>query len=527
MSPSANDMFDRLMAVQDIATRADDVALQMIGVLVDLSGDLKREDGITRALEWCDTLGKHELTGGNGALLEYFRANAWGNLQSIKHQDRTAAWNWEQPEFLKQVLHLRRARRHEQFAALDPLRRCQIATNLGNQLNSLGRFVEALPNWSRALSVNSRFGKALGNRAYGLLCYARALYDHGHRAPFLLYAHENLCAALSPEAVYDSEDDEKPVKSFFARIKVEIESAIDIDAARKSIRMDGYETGRSKEERAYRKWVLENRLFLNPLNDLGSHSIAARDILVLPAFTTQVGEPPTLIGLFNQMKQEFASARWLLFEGMQASDMHFSDRDVLLYNTLDYPSYCLAVEKVKVAYRVAYSIFDKLAFFLNDYARLGVKPNQVYFRSIWYENRDLEKRIVRSRLAQSENWPLRGLFWLSKDLFDPELQDVMEPEAQELHVIRNCLEHSYLKVHEMLVPRLGRDEFADAWVDRLAYSVRREDFVEKTLHVFRMVRAAMIYLSLGMHREEQRRATNSDDLVMPMTPDRWDDEWKK
>jgi LA2681-like HEPN/Phasin protein len=49
------------------------------------------------------------------------------------------------------------------------------------------------------------------------------------------------------------------------------------------------------------------------------------------------------------MKQEFASARWLLYEGITARTTHFSDRQVRLSNTLDYPSYGLAVEKLKAA----------------------------------------------------------------------------------------------------------------------------------------------------------------------------------
>ncbi|MDX5595492.1 LA2681 family HEPN domain-containing protein [Pseudovibrio sp. SPO723] len=40
---------------------------------------------------------------------------------------------------------------------------------------------------------------------------------------------------------------------------------------------------------------------------------------------------------------------------------HFSDKDVALYNTLDYPSYALAVEKARLAYRMEYSLFDKIA----------------------------------------------------------------------------------------------------------------------------------------------------------------------
>jgi LA2681-like HEPN len=85
-----------------------------------------------------------------------------------------------------------------------------------------------------------------------------------------------------------------------------------------------------------------------------------------------------------------------------------------------------------------------------------------------------------------------------------------------LNVIRNQLEHSYLKVHEILMPRAFREQFDKAWLDHLAHSVQREDFEAKTLHVFRMARAGLIYLSLGMHAEERRRA--AAELKGPLAP---------
>jgi hypothetical protein len=227
------------------------------------------------------------------------------------------------------------------------------------------------------------------------------------------------------------------------------------------------------------------------------------------------------------MKQEFVSARWLLFEGVHNDHTHFSDRDVLLYNTLESPSYSLAVEKTKAAYRICYLRFDKIAFFLNDHAKLGVEPRHVYFRSIWYVNGDTRKKRVRPELVALQNWPLRGLFWIAKDFFDSHFQEVMEPDAQALYVIRNCLEHSYLKVHEVLVPRLPPSPISDTWKDRLAHSIVRKDFEAKSIRLFKLARAALIYLSLGMHREEHRRDEGSDGkMVGPMALHPWRDEFK-
>jgi len=504
------------MTLGPTLSTAPGAVLQTIGTLIDLSHVLGLAEGTDRALEWADQLEKRSLSGQHAALLEYFRANAWGSRRTLRHRSAESAWDWVQPEMQREILHLRRAAQHAGFKKLSALRRCQILTNLGNSLSVLGRSVDAVAIWSHALSINPQFGMALGNRGYGLMRYANSLYDKKYRSIVLYFAHKDLTAALSPRAKYEGKSHPEAIQIFTDK-KAEIEEIIDIDRATKAVKMDGFSMGSSQQERHYREWVLFNRLFLNPLNELGYHSVAASDPLSLPSYTTEIGEPPTLIGFFNQMKQEYASARWLFYDGVEADRVHFSDRRVTLFNTLDYPAYSVRVEKVKAAYRIVYSLLDKIAFFLNDYAQLRVKPRDVYFKTIWYERGDAKKAIIR-REFQSKNLPLRGLYWLSKDLFDPEFQDVMEPEAQELYIIRNHLEHSYLKVHEILPPRAHRETFDKAWIDRLAYSISRSAFEDKTFKVFRLARAALIYLALGMRREEVLRGSGrSDAKLMPMT----------
>ena len=105
----------------------------------------------------------------------------------------------------------------------------------------------------------------------------------------------------------------------------------------------------------------------------------------------------------------------------------------------------------------------------------------------------------------------------------------MEPEARSLYVVRNKLEHSYLKVHEILVPRirairLFRTCGPIAWLIRSSGKCLKS----MTLHVFRLARAALIYLSLGMHREEQRRnKANPKTKTASMRLDVWHDAWKR
>jgi hypothetical protein len=197
------EMFERLMASQGPAGLPAAKALEQVGLLIDLSGELARQEGTARALEWSDELERGSLSASDAALLKYFRGNAWANRQKARRADRSAAWAWEQPEVQQQLLHLRGAVQHEGFRELPELRQCQIFTNLANQINMVGRFVEAQEYWNRVLTMRPLFGMALGNRGYGLAEYARALYDTGHQCLLLCRAHKSLSAALSDKAEYE------------------------------------------------------------------------------------------------------------------------------------------------------------------------------------------------------------------------------------------------------------------------------------------------------------------------------------
>jgi len=516
--------YDKLMASDGVQGLAGDAALAPIADLVNLADDLRKKEGAERALEWCDAFEASGISDAHLAVLNYFRANAWAALTSIRSVDKKTTWAWDQPEIAKQILHLRKALNSPAFDHLPSLYRCQILTNLGNQLDAVGRFVEALEYWTRALSIDKNFWMAQGNRGYALIHYAKAHYDRGQSAALLLFAHRDLSAAISLASNHPGLGHGEALEAFVTQ-KTHAEAGINIEKASKLIKLDGHDLGETKEEERYRRWCLSNRLFLNPLNDLGPHTIAARDTMTLPDFVTKLKEPPWPVGFFNQMKQEFVSARWMYYDGLNSTEAHFSDRDVLLYNTLDYPAYGLSVEKTKVALRTAYSLLDKIAFFLNKYMKLNVPPGDVSFGRIW---RTKERAPVRPEFEQSENWPFRGLYWLSKDVLDKEFKGSTEPDARELHDIRNHLEHKYLKVHEMLVTRPLDPDSPLAWlVDDLAYSIVRPEFNAKALRVLKLARAALMYLSLGMNREEKRRAAKpGKDMIASMPLDTWEDEWK-
>lgn len=508
---------------KDIGDLPDGDALGHIAALVDAAFDSRSHAGTERAFGLLKTIEKRNLSGADAALVHYLRANAWENRRHERGDSEV--WAWEQPEVQAQILDLRRAMRHSGFSQLPAVRQCQIITNLANQLSGIGRFIEAIALWDRVLRIDGQFAMAHGNRGIALSSYANAHYDPGHAGLMQVAAYDSLNAATLPEAFYDSAGLE-PARARFEKDKEALAAHLDIEAIRQAIDVENHSMGESTAERAYRTWCLKERLFINPLNDLGNFPIAAQDVLTLPSLTVPVassGMPP-VIGFFNQMKQEFVSARYLYYEGLHAAGPHFSDRGVLLYNTLDYPAYSLAVEKMRAAFRIAYSLFDKIGFFLNAYLTIGRKPAQVSFRSIWYEPKGKESALL-ARFTANENWPLRGLFWLSKDLFDEEFQHVTEPDAEALATTRNHLEHKYLQLGDGGIepPPI---HMGDHESDRLSYAISREDFAARTLRLLQLSRGALIYLSLAVQREETVRTQTSRGQTAPMPLGRLEDDWK-
>jgi len=512
-----------ILATATLASLPPEKAVDDLGNWVDFGCDAGRVDVLKHVLTLATSIDRSKCDALTLVNLDYYLANAWAGLRCLKGPHPSGSWEWEQPEIEHELLCLRRAMRSHAFAATPEARRCQILTNAGNCLDTIGRFVEAIDLWEQALAVQPRFGMACGNLGIGLWEYARAVYDPGHAAVLAKQAHAHLQTALLLGPELHAVDG-------FLNARKDIEARVPQEMLEHEGDMDGFPLGDSDQERLYRRWCLQHGLFLNPLNDLGPFAIASQDVLTAPSIVVPIGEGPWLHGLYSQIKQEYCSARWLAYTGTQLQTAHFSDRDVQLYNTLDYPAYGLAVEQLKLAFRSAYSLFDKIAYFLNAYLALSIQERSISFRGLWFTDQS-PKKGIRDEFAARANWPLRGLFWLARDLYEdnPQFRDVLDPDAQRMREVRNHLEHKYLKVH--LEMWRGPDPVDQTcWRnDTIASSLRREDLERMTLRLLKLARAALIYLSLGIHSEERLRASQRPpgSITPPMPLDTWEDDWKQ
>jgi hypothetical protein len=258
----------------------------------------------------------------------------------------------------------------------------------------------------------------------------------------------------------------------------------------------------------HRIWCLENRLFLNPLNDIGTHPRAASDVLHLPAFRSEAKYGPLLFGLINQMKIEFATARLQFFEALLFDKVDFDDEDILMADTLDYQAHSLGVEKLRTAFRTSYSVFDKIAFFLNFYLGLKIPAVEVNFRRIWLEDQKRSPNL-KPEFQDRPNWALRGLYWLSRDLQAHKTDNgAIDPHAKDLTRIRNHIEHRHLMIHDDDWVASGRGLGGET-TDGSSYSIDREDFTLRSLRLLKLARSALIYLVFAVCAEETSNSSRA------------------
>ena len=281
-----------LMARENLADLSVDDALLLIGELVDISHELGNSDGLKKAVTLAAELQRRSLGPEHYGRLHYFIGNAWFNLYQLLNQ--TSAWDSQELE--RAVLHFRTAMGKEEWdQALPKPDVCQINTNLANTLSDTGRVVEAIEIWEEALRLVPGYGMTIGNQGYGLFKYAEVLPDPDHKGFVMTFARDLLSKAVALPLEYEH------ARSFFTEYLTNAKTTLASMATQDGNKLNSLSLGRSERERQYRKWCLKHRLFLNPLNDLGEYSIAARDRMTLPSMVRPLSEGPIFQGFFNQL----------------------------------------------------------------------------------------------------------------------------------------------------------------------------------------------------------------------------------
>lgn len=460
----------------------------------------------------------------------YLLGNAWNGIRKIEHEKNVAKiWKLKQEEVFKEIYYFRKAIQQKDFENLDLSLQLAIYVNLGNAFSHYGRTVNAIKYFDKAIALkfwdknvvnHPNYFMALINKGFALEYYSQLDYDSRHKEFFIKFAYKNFKEAVPIIDTYLKNNILD--KDYYQNIKENIVSKIkwyEEQFSKKELEnIDcflNYKTNFSKNENYYRKWCLSNKLFLNSLNDLGNYNITTHDPLNLPNLITKIEEGfPKIITNFNQLKQEFITFRHLLFDGLHEKTPKYYDKKTSITDDYDYNLYDINIEKIKIAFRGFYSIFDKIANFLNEYFDLNMNESNIYFSNIWYEYKNRQKIAIKDIFHKTENLALRGLYLISKDLFfdkndekSKEFIEVLEAEARKINDIRNHLEHKFISI------KLFNSEFLNIEDRKRNFSISQDELEEKTIHLAKLVREAVIYLSFAIHIEEKKNTIDKSAII--------------
>lgn len=260
----------------------------------------------------------------------------------------------------------------------------------------------------------------------------------------------------------------------------------------------------NQDEADYRNYLLLFRLFLDPCLEILSDHCFAVDSINLPFEAPYSDREKEFIGLFNQIKQEYNWARLLWYKtSTEEANEHYSDRELDLVDTGDSSDHSLRESMLRTAFKAAYSLFDRIGFFINQYFEVGLTDTKVSFKNIWKEqlidgNGQVYFTIPKPIMnTHSDNPLVKAMYWLQKDFYERKEINVTTPHAERIFQMRNDIEHNCL--------RTGTQSHNTSFT-----KYTTEGKIENnTFRLLKLARELIIYLCLAVNfdREKDKRAS--------------------
>ena len=201
-----------------------------------------------------------------------------------------------------------------------------------------------------------------------------------------------------------------------------------------------------------------------------------------------MGKEKELTAIFNQLKQEYVSARYMLYQYfIESGNSHFSDKGVWLMESNAYAEYSYNIEIAKAAFRALYSAFDKIALFLNSFLNLKWEDEKDFrnltFSKVWFTQG--KNPHLRDIIKNKNNASLHALYLIRNDIYNSKNPNfVQDSETRPLELIRNYIEHRSIILN---------DNGGIKETDYVLY-ISRADFEVCAMALIRRVRSAIIYL---------------------------------
>jgi tetratricopeptide (TPR) repeat protein len=342
--------------------------------------------------------------------------------------------------------------------------RSRALCNLGNTLDSSGRWLEAYEAYVDALDADPTNGNAAGNAAAAVMAAARA--NAGQQA-HLLAVHDRFVAIAQANRDRTTEVAGLAATALWDQL-APTNSA-------------GHFRHEGDVENPYQRWIVAHRLALATTVEGLSSNSGRFDGARVHSITTPVSqnEPPVMFGMLNVLKADYLAARRLAFRGEEmlgAGVGQHSDDTGVYTDTLDDAIYGEASATLVLAHRAALDVLDKVAVAANEHFQLGDAPDKVNFRSLWrHRGGSLRGGLVPSN---APGFSALALAELADDLAG----DGLYSPGQAL---RNAGTHRLVRVVPGRRTALTKAAMSD---------VDGEGLVVATLQALGVCRAAQLYL---------------------------------
>lgn len=387
---------------------------------------------------------------------QYYYALA--NCYSALYHPKTSKWYSQ--EIVKVVVCYRKA-----LALIDTFEdspntvqlKSMICTNLANHLSSQGRALCCIELYDEAIQLDNN-PVAYVAKARNELFIADSIYDPGHRE-YHYYTAAKLLEKLKPFEDSLEQEQRIPIDEGgelhhfrnWYHANYEDDSFNYFDEFEKQFE--------SERQKSYLSWCAENRLFLNDLNDVCKSEIVYQDVLGLSSFTQRFNDlltetdKLTYHGNYDEIKNDYCYARYLMYQAtsIENDETHYFNKT---FQHVD--SRCGAIDNLKVshlksAFKILYSLFDKIAYFIHRFFDLNdiSKDNKIYIDKL-FQKLNSNGWKPNEKLEDGQNYFINALFFILQDLRDVKgfesVSKWIDPNAEKFSEIRNAMEHRSLVV---------------------------------------------------------------------------------
>jgi tetratricopeptide (TPR) repeat protein len=386
----------------------------------------------------------------------------------------------------------------EALSSLDheePAFRSQLYVNYANCLSQFGRGVESIKYYLRALEADPTNGMAAGNLGMELYNVAHLTGRYFH--DYIDLAHQYLSRALGPDMHlrYGSAEAARSFESTLQILDEIIQRHDDFYEGLSALT----EPDISEEMRAYIRFCREHSLLLNAWVGDPRREPANTDGIVYNPIVTDFDDEetvPELVRILNEIKESFASARYLYYLSTTgSSQIDDASKMTLYFQTTERSLNGLYIGLCKSAYSRAFDVLDKVAKIIHVY--FGIGKREDHFWSIFAKRQSMgQERKIRfvapPEITKRENLGLYALSDICIDYFESQHVDLKTIDHR-----RNLITHDYLNVLPEEVNRpLEPNE------------IHARDLFQQTLTVLRLAKNAILYAVISIQIAESKKGAS-------------------